>query len=74
MAVGFFAVSAGTSQRSCRRPAVGSGLRGCVTVIVASLTPVGVAAAIGVAIVDHAVKNIVTIIGGVASMGGSTSR
>ncbi|NHX40534.1 MULTISPECIES: flippase-like domain-containing protein [Haloarcula] len=70
VAVGFFAVSVGNLAKVLPLTPGGVGLyEGAFTVIVASLTPVGVAAAIGVAIVDHAVKNIVTIIGGVASMG-----
>ncbi|NLV05653.1 flippase-like domain-containing protein [Haloarcula rubripromontorii] len=69
VAVGFFAVSVGNLAKVLPLTPGGVGLyEGAFTVIVASLTPVGVAAAIGVAIVDHAVKNIVTIIGGVASM------
>jgi len=67
--VGFFAVSVGNLAKVLPLTPGGVGLyEGAFTVIVASLTPVGVAAAIGVAIVDHAVKNVVTIIGGVASM------
>ncbi|NHN61805.1 flippase-like domain-containing protein [Haloarcula sp. JP-Z28] len=70
VAVGFFAVSVGNLAKVLPLTPGGVGLyEGAFTVIVASLTPVGVAAAIGVAIVDHAVKNVVTIIGGVASMG-----
>jgi len=69
VAVGFFAVSVGNLAKVLPLTPGGVGLyEGAFTVIVASLTPVGVAAAIGVAIVDHAVKNVVTIIGGVASM------
>ncbi|MGB9952524.1 flippase-like domain-containing protein [Haloarcula sp. Atlit-120R] len=69
VAVGFFAVSVGNLAKVLPLTPGGVGLyEGAFTVIVASLTPVGVAAAIGVAIVDHAVKNIVTIIGGVVSM------
>ncbi|EMA06845.1 hypothetical protein SAMN05443574_105275 [Haloarcula vallismortis] len=69
VAVGFFAVSVGNLAKVLPLTPGGVGLyEGAFTVIVASLTPVGVAAAIGVAIVDHAVKNAVTIVGGVASM------
>ncbi|WP_434531132.1 flippase-like domain-containing protein [Haloarcula sp. NS06] len=69
VAVGFFAVSVGNLAKVLPLTPGGVGLyEGAFTVIVASLTPVGVAAAIGIAIVDHAVKNVVTIIGGVASM------
>ncbi|EMA33711.1 flippase-like domain-containing protein [Haloarcula japonica] len=69
VAVGFFAVSVGNLAKVLPLTPGGVGLyEGAFTVIVASLTPVGVAAAIGVAIVDHAVKNVVTIIGGIASM------
>ncbi|KAA9396806.1 TIGR00374 family protein [Haloarcula sp. CBA1130] len=69
VAVGFFAVSVGNLAKVLPLTPGGVGLyEGAFTVIVASLTPVSVAAAVGVAIVDHAVKNVVTIIGGVASM------
>ncbi|MBV0901454.1 flippase-like domain-containing protein [Haloarcula salina] len=69
VAVGFFAVSVGNLAKVLPLTPGGIGLyEGAFTVIVASLTPVGVAAALGVSIVDHAVKNGVTIAGGLGSM------
>ncbi|WP_424000072.1 flippase-like domain-containing protein [Haloarcula salina] len=69
IAVGFFAVSVGNLAKVLPLTPGGIGLyEGAFTVIVASLTPVGVAAALGVSIVDHAVKNGVTIAGGLGSM------
>ncbi len=44
------------------------------TVFVAGLTPISWEVALGAAILDHAVKNIVTLVGGVGSMARSTSR
>jgi hypothetical protein len=38
------------------------------TVLVAGLTPIAGPVALGAAIVDHAVKNAVTVVGGVVSM------
>ncbi|MFC7019947.1 MULTISPECIES: flippase-like domain-containing protein [Haloarcula] len=69
VAVGFFAVSVGNLAKVLPLTPGGVGLyEGAFTLIVAALTPVGVAAALSIAIVDHAVKNVVTIAGGVASM------
>ncbi|MFB6074531.1 MAG: flippase-like domain-containing protein [Haloarculaceae archaeon] len=69
IAVGFFAVSVGNLAKVLPLTPGGIGLyEGAFTVILAALTPVGAAAALGVAVVDHAVKNAVTVVGGVASM------
>lgn len=69
VAVGFFAVSVGNLAKILPLTPGGIGLyEGAFTIIVAPLTPVGVAAALSISIVDHAVKNAVTIIGGVVSM------
>jgi uncharacterized membrane protein YbhN (UPF0104 family) len=69
VAVGFFAVSVGNLAKVLPLTPGGIGLyEGAFTVIVAPLTPVGVTAALSVAIVDHAVKNAVTIAGGIVSM------
>jgi uncharacterized protein (TIRG00374 family) len=69
VAVGFFAVSVGNLAKVLPLTPGGVGLyEGAFTIIVAPLTPVGVTAALSIAIVDHAVKNVVTILGGVVSM------
>ncbi|MFB6112689.1 MAG: flippase-like domain-containing protein [Halodesulfurarchaeum sp.] len=69
VAVGFFAVSVGNLSKVLPLSPGGIGLyEAAFTVLVVSLTPVGPAMALGVAIVDHGVKNLVTVIGGVASM------
>ena len=69
IAVGFFAVSVGNLAKVLPLTPGGIGLyEGAFAIIVAPLTPVGAAAALGISIVDHAVKNGVTIIGGVLSM------
>ena len=69
VAVGFFAVSVGNLAKVLPLTPGGVGLyEGAFTLIVAALTPVGVTAALSIAIVDHAIKNMVTIIGGVTSM------
>ena len=69
IAVGFFAVSVGNLAKVLPLTPGGVGLyEGAFTIIVAPLTPVGVTTALSIAIVDHAVKNAVTIIGGVVSM------
>jgi len=69
VAVGFFAVSVGNLAKVLPLTPGGVGLyEGAFTIIVAPLTPVGVTAALSIAIVDHAVKNAVTILGGVVSM------
>ncbi|MFU1781507.1 flippase-like domain-containing protein [Haloarcula japonica] len=69
IAVGFFAVSVGNLAKVLPLTPGGVGLyEGAFTIIVAPLTPVGVTAALSIAIVDHAVKNAVTILGGIVSM------
>ncbi|MFB6103732.1 MAG: flippase-like domain-containing protein [Halobacteriaceae archaeon] len=69
VAVAFFAVSVGNLAKVLPLSPGGIGLyEGAFTLLVAGLTPISAAAALGVAIVDHAVKNLVTIAGGVVSM------
>ncbi|MBX0293453.1 flippase-like domain-containing protein [Haloarcula nitratireducens] len=71
VAVSFFAVSVGNLAKVLPLTPGGVGLyEGAFTIIVAPLTPaaIGVTVALSVAIVDHAVKNAVTILGGVSSM------
>jgi uncharacterized protein (TIRG00374 family) len=68
VAVGFFAVSVGNLAKVLPLSPGGVGLyEGAFTLLVVGLTPVGAGAALGIAIVDHAVKNVVTLIGGIAS-------
>ncbi|MFC7155568.1 flippase-like domain-containing protein [Halomarina halobia] len=68
VAVGFFAVSVGNLAKVLPLSPGGVGLyEGAFTLLVVGLTPVGFAAAFGAAIVDHAVKNVITVAGGVAS-------
>ena len=68
-AVGFFAVSVGNLAKVLPLSPGGVGLyEGAFTLLVFGLTPVPWAVALGAAIVDHAVKNVVTVIGGLASM------
>ncbi|MFD1586919.1 flippase-like domain-containing protein [Halorientalis brevis] len=70
LAVGFFAVSVGNLAKVLPLSPGGIGLyEGAFSLLVVALTPVTWSVAIGAAIVDHAVKNVVTIAGGVASMG-----
>jgi uncharacterized protein (TIRG00374 family) len=69
LAVCFFAVSVGNLAKVLPLSPGGIGLyEGAFTLLVVSVTPLGPALALGAAIVDHAVKNVVTIAGGVASM------
>ncbi|PSP93732.1 glycosyl transferase [Halobacteriales archaeon QS_4_62_28] len=70
VAVGFFAVSVGNLAKVLPLTPGGVGLyEGAFSLIVAALTTeVGAAAALGIAIVDHAIKNAVTILGGLVSM------
>jgi len=69
IAVGFFAVSVGNLAKVLPLTPGGIGLyEGAFTIIVAPLTPVSATAALGIAIIDHAVKNIVTVGGGILSM------
>jgi uncharacterized membrane protein YbhN (UPF0104 family) len=68
--VAFFAVSVGNLAKVLPLTPAGLGLyEGAFAVIVVGLTPITGAAAISIAIVDHAVKNVVTLVGGVVSMG-----
>jgi uncharacterized membrane protein YbhN (UPF0104 family) len=69
IAVGFFAVSVGNLAKVLPLSPGGVGLyEGAFTLLVFGLTPVPWAIALGAAIVDHAVKNVVTVIGGLLSM------
>ena len=69
LAVCFFAVSVGNLAKVLPLSPGGIGLyEGAFTLLVVIVTPLGPALALGVAIVDHAVKNVVTIAGGVVSM------
>jgi len=69
LAVGFFAVSVGNLAKVLPLSPGGIGLyEGAFTLLVVALTPLDPALALGAAIVDHAVKNGVTVVGGVASM------
>jgi uncharacterized protein (TIRG00374 family) len=67
--VSFFAVSVGNLAKVLPLSPGGIGLyEGAFTLLVVALTPIGAATAFAVSVVDHAIKNIVTIVGGVASM------
>jgi len=69
VAVGFFAVSVGNLAKVLPLTPGGVGLyEGAFALIVASLTPMTAVTAVGVAVVDHMVKNVVTIAGGLGSM------
>jgi uncharacterized protein (TIRG00374 family) len=69
VAVGFFAVSVGNLAKVLPLSPGGIGLyEAAFTLLVAGLTPVTGATAFGAAVLDHAVKNVVTVVGGVASM------
>jgi len=69
LAVGFFAVSVGNLAKVLPLSPGGIGLyEGAFTLLVVGLTPIGPVTALSAAIVDHAVKNAVTVVGGVASM------
>jgi uncharacterized membrane protein YbhN (UPF0104 family) len=66
---GFFAVSVGNLAKVLPLSPGGIGLyEGAFTLLIVALTPVGAVVALSAAIVDHAVKNVVTILGGIASM------
>ena len=68
VAVGFFAVSVGNLAKVLPLSPGGVGLyEGAFTLLVIGLTPVGAGAALGIAIIDHAAKNVVTLVGGVAA-------
>ena len=67
--VGVFAVSVGNLAKVLPLSPGGIGLyEGAFTVLVVGLTPIGAGTALAAAIVDHAVKNVLTIAGGVVSM------
>jgi uncharacterized membrane protein YbhN (UPF0104 family) len=67
-AVGFFAVSVGNLAKVLPLSPGGIGLyEGAFTLIVVALTSVPAAVALTAAVVDHAVKNVVTVVGGVGS-------
>ncbi|MFW6018017.1 MAG: flippase-like domain-containing protein [Halapricum sp.] len=67
--VAFFAVSVGNLAKVLPLTPAGLGLyEGAFAIIVVGLTPLSGALAISVAIVDHAVKNLVTLAGGLVSM------
>jgi uncharacterized protein (TIRG00374 family) len=69
VAVGFFAVSVGNLAKVLPLSPGGIGLyEAAFTLLVAGLTPVTGATAFGAAILDHAVKNLVTVAGGGVSM------
>ncbi|WP_224269948.1 flippase-like domain-containing protein [Haloprofundus salinisoli] len=69
VAVSFFAVSVGNLAKVLPLSPGGIGLyEGAFTILVVALSPVSVTVAVGAAILDHAVKNVVTVLGGVASM------
>jgi uncharacterized protein (TIRG00374 family) len=69
VSVGFFAVSVGNLAKVLPLSPGGVGLyEGAFTLLVVGLTGIAYPLALGAAVLDHAVKNIVTVIGGVASM------
>jgi hypothetical protein len=69
VSVGFFAVSVGNLAKVLPLSPGGVGLyEGAFTLLVVGLTGVGYPLALGAAVLDHAVKNLVTVVGGVASM------
>jgi uncharacterized protein (TIRG00374 family) len=71
LGVAFFAVSVGNLAKVLPLTPGGVGLyEGAFTLLVVGLTPTGIGAevALAVAVVDHFVKNAVTVVGGLASM------
>lgn len=65
----FFAVSVGNLAKVLPLSPGGIGLyEGAFTLLVIALTPLTIPVALGAAILDHAVKNLVTLIGGAGSM------
>ncbi|MFB6172649.1 MAG: glycosyl transferase, partial [Haloarculaceae archaeon] len=63
-----FAVSVGNLAKVLPLSPGGVGLyEGAFTVVVAGFTPLGWEVALGAAIVDHAVKNLITVGGGLAA-------
>ena len=70
VAASFFAVSVGNLAKVLPLSPGGIGLyEGAFTLLLVGLTPVSGVVALSAAIVDHAVKNAVTVLGGVVSMG-----
>ncbi|MDS0298112.1 flippase-like domain-containing protein [Halogeometricum sp. S1BR25-6] len=71
VSVCFFAVSVGNLAKVLPLSPGGVGLyEGAFTLLVIGLTGISPELALGAAVLDHAVKNIVTVIGGYASMVG----
>jgi len=69
LAVGFFAVSVGNLAKVIPGPPGGIGIyEAAFAAIVSTLLPVAFGTAVGIAIVDHIVKNVVTVLGGAVSM------
>ncbi len=69
VSVCFFAVSVGNLAKVLPLTPGGVGLyEAAFTLLIVGLTPLPSAVALGAAIVDHAVKNAVTVVGGVVSM------
>ncbi|MFB6220700.1 MAG: flippase-like domain-containing protein [Halolamina sp.] len=69
VSVCFFAVSVGNLAKVLPLTPGGVGLyEAAFTLLVVGLTPLSSSVALGAAIVDHAVKNAVTVLGGVVSM------
>jgi uncharacterized protein (TIRG00374 family) len=69
LAVCFFAVSVGNLAKVLPLSPGGIGLyEGAFTLLVIGVTGIGWQVALGIAVVDHAVKNAVTLVGGVGSM------
>ena len=69
LSVGFFAVSVGNLAKVLPLSPGGIGLyEGAFTLLVVGLTGVAYPLALGAAVLDHAVKNLVTVVGGVGSM------
>ncbi len=68
VAVGFFAVSVGNLAKVLPLSPGGIGLyEGAFSLLVVALTPVGWSVALAAAILDHAIKNVVTVVGGIGS-------
>jgi uncharacterized membrane protein YbhN (UPF0104 family) len=66
---GFFAVSVGNLAKVLPLSPGGIGLyEGAFMLLMVALTPLGAVTALSVAIVDHAIKNVVTVIGGLTAM------
>ncbi len=69
VAVSFFAVSVGNLAKVLPLSPGGIGLyEGAFALIVVALTPIAPAVALGAALIDHAIKNLVTLVGGGLSM------